>query len=329
VRVQAMKRRSRAGGKPAKARPRSAPKLKGRSAAKAAPAHRSSAAGQTEVARLTRQLDDALRREIATSDVLKVIIRSTFDLQMVLNCLIETAATLCEAYRGVIFRRDGDTYHGVAFYNASEELIDFVRSHPVTPGRHTITARVALDRRTVHVADLQADPEYKYALRDVEAIRTELGVPMFRGDDILGVFILYKLEVQPFTDKQIELVTTFAAQAAIAIENARLLSELRESLEEQTATAEVLQVINSSSGDLEPVFASMLGKAVRICEAKFGVLYRYDAAGFEPAALSNAPPAYASFVWSRRQFLEQRVADQVGEIERMGKLRPLSAPTGS
>jgi two-component system, NtrC family, sensor kinase len=83
---------------------------------------------------------------------------------------------------------------------------------------------VALDRRTVHVADLQADPEYKYALRDVEAIRTELGVPIFRGDDILGVFILYKLEVQPFTDKQIELVTTFADQAAIAIENARLLN---------------------------------------------------------------------------------------------------------
>jgi two-component system, NtrC family, sensor kinase len=192
--------------------------------------------------------------------VLKTISRSTFDLQMVLNCLIETAATLCEAYRGVIFRRDGDTYHGVAFYKASEELIDFVRSHPVTPGRHTITARVALDRRTVHVADLQADPEYKYALRDVEAIRTELGVPLFRGDDILGVFILYKLEVQPFIDKQIELVTTFAAQAVIAIENARLLGELRESLEEQTATAEVLQVINSSSGDLEPVFASMLEK---------------------------------------------------------------------
>jgi class 3 adenylate cyclase/putative methionine-R-sulfoxide reductase with GAF domain len=305
VRGQAMKRRSRAGGKPAKARPRSAPKLKGRSAAKGAPAHRSSAAGQTEVARLTRELDDALRREIATSDVLKTISRSTFDLQMVLNCLIETAATLCEAYRGVIFRRDGDTYHGVAFYNASEELIDFVRSHPVTPGRHTITARVALDRRTVHVADLQADPEYKYALRDVEAIRTELGVPLFRGDDILGVFILYKLEVQPFIDKQIELVTTFAAQAVIAIENARLLGELRESLEEQTATAEVLQVINSSSGDLEPVFASMLGKAVRICEAKFGVLYRYDAAGFGPAAQSNAPPAYASFVWSRGQFFPQ------------------------
>ena len=212
--VEAVKKSSRAGGKRAKVRRRSASKPKGRSA-KAMPRRGSTPAGQdTEAARLTRELDDALRRETATSDVLKIISRSTFDLQMVLNNLIETAATLCEAYRGVIFRRDGDTYHGVAFYNASEELIEFVRSHPVTPGRHTINARVALDGRTVHVADLQADPEYKYALRDVEAIRTELGVPMFRGDDILGVFILYKLEVQPFTDKQIELVTTFAAQGA-------------------------------------------------------------------------------------------------------------------
>ena len=204
-----MKRRSRASGKPPKARPRTALTVKGRKASKAMPRRGSARAGQdTEVARLTRELNDSLKRETATADVLKVISRSTFDLRMVLDNLIETAATLCEAYRGVIFRRDGDTYHGVAFYNASPELIEFVRSHPITPGRHTITARVALDRRTVHVADLQADPEYKYALRDVEAIRTELGVPMFRGDDILGVFILYKLEVRPFTDKQIALLTT-------------------------------------------------------------------------------------------------------------------------
>jgi transcriptional regulator with GAF, ATPase, and Fis domain len=203
-------------GKPPRARPRKATKLKGRRGPKAASRQSQSAADlEAELARLTRELNDSLKRETATADVLKVISRSTFDLQMVLDDLIETAATLCEAYRGVIFRRDGDTYHGVAFYNASEELIDFVRSHPVTPGRHTITARVALDRRTVHVADLKADPEYKYALRDVEAIRTELGVPMFRGDDILGVFILYKLEVQPFTDKQIELVTTFVLRLPV------------------------------------------------------------------------------------------------------------------
>ena len=265
-----------------------------------APSRFNSPGQDTEAARLTRELDDALRRETATSDVLKIISRSTFDLQMVLNNLIETAATLCEAYRGVIFRRDGDTYHGVAFYNASEELIEFVRSHPVTPGRHTINARVALDGRTVHVADLQADPEYKYALRDVEAILTELGVPMFRGDDILGVFILYKLEVQPFTDKQIELVTTFAAQAVIAFENARLLSELRqrtadltESLDQQTATSEVLQVISSSPGDLQPVFATMLGKAVDICDATFGNIYRWDGEALQLIATRNTPPAYA------------------------------------
>src|SRR5262249_56449904 len=148
--------------------------------------------------------------------------------------------------RGVIFRRDGDAYHGVALYNSSPELIDFIRRHPITPGRDTITARVALERRTIHVADLQADAEYRYALRDIDPIRTELGVPMFRGDDIVGVVILYKLEVQPFTEKQIELVTTFADQAVIAIENARLLNELRESLQQQTATADVLKVIGRS-----------------------------------------------------------------------------------
>jgi hypothetical protein len=148
-----MKKRAKAANKPAKARPRKALKPKGRSAPKAL-SHRGAApARETEVERLTRELNDALRRESATSDVLKVISRSTFDLQMVLDNLIATAATLCEAYRGVIFRRDGDRYHGVAFYNASSELVEFVQSHPITPGRHTITARVALERRMVHVAD--------------------------------------------------------------------------------------------------------------------------------------------------------------------------------
>jgi len=303
ARVAAMKRRSRAGSKPAKARRHRAVKPKGRSAPKAVPRRGSVPAGQeTEVARLTGELDDALRRETATSDVLKIISRSTFDLQMVLNNLIETAATLCEAHRGVIFRRDGDTYHGVAFYNASEELIDFVRSHPVTPGRHTITARVALDRRTVHVADLQADPEYKYALRDVEAIRTELGVPMFRGDDILGVFILYKLEVQPFTDKQIEFVTTFAAQAVIAIENARLLHELRqrtteltESLEQQTATANVLRVISTSSTDIQPVLDTIVRTAGELCASEYAALFRLQDGNYHAAAWNNAATEWAKY----------------------------------
>ena len=178
--------------------------------------------------------------------------------------MIEHAARLCDARRGVILRREGDSYHGAAFYNASPELIEFVRRHPVTLGRHAITARVASERRTIHVADLQADPEYQYASRDIDPIRTELGAPMFRGDDILGVIILYKLEVQPFTEKQIKLVEIFADQAVIAIETARLLKELRERTEQLEAQS--LQVVKLN------------------------------------------------------QQLKRRVADQIGEIERMSRL---------
>jgi two-component system, NtrC family, sensor kinase len=196
-----------------------------------------------ENARLLNELRESLQQQTATADVLKVISRATFDLQAVLDTLLQSAAKLCEAPRAVMARRDGESYYGVAFYNTSADIAEFVKRHPITPGRHTVTARVALERRTIHVADLQADAEYKYALRDVEPIRTELGVPMFRGDDVVGVIILYKFEVQPFTDKQIELVTTFAAQAVIAIENARLLNELQDSLEEKTATADVLSII--------------------------------------------------------------------------------------
>ena len=177
--------------------------------------------------------------------------------------------------------------------------VDFVKRHPITPGRHTIAARVALERRTVQVADVQADADYRYALRDVDPIRTVLGVPMFREDDIVGIVVLYKLAVQPFTEKQIELVETFADQAVIAIENVRLFEaeqqrtrELTESLEQQTATSEVLQVISSSPGDLEPVFGTMLAKAVRICDAKFGNIFRWDGDVLHLLAAHNVPIAF-------------------------------------
>jgi GAF domain-containing protein/CheY-like chemotaxis protein len=240
-----------------------------------------------ENTRLLSELRESLQQQTATADVLKVISRSAFDLQTVLDTLIETAAKLCEARRGVILRREGDSYQGVAFYNASPELIDFITQHPIRPGRNTVTARVALERRTVHVPDLQADPEYAYALRDVDPIRTELGVPMFRGDELVGVVILYKLEVQPFSEKQIELVTTFADQAVIAIENTRLLNELRESLAQQTATSEVLQVISSSPGELDPVFEAMLSNATGLCEATYGILWLREGDAFRIAALEG------------------------------------------
>ncbi len=226
---------------------------------------------------------EALEQQTATAEVLKVISRSTFDLQPVLDTLIENAARLCNARRGVIVRRDGDVYRGVAFYNASPDLVEFVKRHPVTPGRQTITARVALERQTIHVPDLQADPEYSYALRDVDPIRTELGVPMLRGEDILGVIILYKLEVQPFTDKQIALLQTFADQAVIAIENVRLFTELQdknhaltEALEQQTATSEILRVISSSPTDTQPVFDTIAANAARLCAARDAQVLRVD-----------------------------------------------------
>ena len=167
-------------------------------------------------------------------------------------------------------------------------------------------ARAALERRTIHIPDVQVDPEYTYGAKDAEAIRTVLGVPILKGDDLLGVMMIYHLEgVRPFTEKQIALVETFADQAAIAIENARLFEaeqqrtrELSESLEQQTATSEVLQVISSSPGELEPVFQAMLENAVRICEAKFGTLYLRAGDAFRAAALHNAPLAFVEF-WQR------------------------------
>jgi signal transduction histidine kinase len=272
-----------------------------------------------------RDLTEALEQQTVTAEVLKVMSRSTFDLQPVLDTLIENAARLCNARRGVIVRRDGDVYRGVAFYNASPDLVEFIKRHPVTPGRHTITARVALERRTIHVADLQADPEYTYALRDVDPIRTELGVPMLRGDDILGVIILYKLEVQPFTDKQIALLQTFADQAVIAVENVRLFRELQEknqaltqahaqvteALEQQTATAEILRVISSSPTDLQPVLVTVAENAARVCGAIDALIWLVEGEFLHWVASHGAiPPTTEERLISRGWVTGRAVVDR-------------------
>jgi hypothetical protein len=177
-----MKRRSRAGGKPVKARRHKAVTLKRSNASKLMRRGSSASTGEkTEIARLRRQLSEALEQQTATADVLKIISRSTFDLQTVLDSLIETQARLCGANRGVIFRRDGDSYHGVAFYNTSPELVDFIRRHPITPGRHSISARALLERRTIHIADVQADAKYKYALSS-DCLNPRPGLHRRRGE---------------------------------------------------------------------------------------------------------------------------------------------------
>ena len=190
--------------------------------------------------------------------MLEVISRSAFDLHAVFETLAERSVKLCGADRAFIFRFDGEVLRMAAFYNAYAEFAEWVKEHPIRPGTHSASARAALERRTIHIPDVQADPEYTYGAKDFETVRTVLAVPILKGDDLLGVMIMNRLVVRPFSDQQIALVETFADQAAIAIENVtvargrrrrRTTRPHRRTLGQQTATSDVLQVISSSLGD--------------------------------------------------------------------------------
>ena len=256
-----------------------------------------------ENTRLLSELRESLRQQTATADVLKVISGSAFELHTVLNTLVELGIHLCEADAAAIWRPDGDVFKLAALRSLSREFEEFARQHPIAPGRGTVTARVALEGKIVHIPDVLADPEFKeneYIRRG--KFRSAVGVPLLRDGETIGVFVLTRTDVRPYTEKQIELVKTFADQAVIAIENTRLLNELRESLQQQTATSDVLKVISSSPGELEPVFQAMLANAVRICEAKYGVLFRYRGAEFYSAASVGVPPAYEENLRQRGSF---------------------------
>jgi GAF domain-containing protein len=276
-----------------------------------------------ENTRLLNELRESLQQQTGTADVLKVISRSTFDLQTVLNTLVEAAACLCHADRANIAPLEGDCFQYVANYGFKPEYMEYMLSLRLRVDRRSIIGRAVLESRIIHVEDVLADPEFTlFDAQKLGGYRTALGVPLLRERAAIGALFLTRVTVTPFTQQQIDLVTTFADQAVIAIENTRLLNELHESLQQQTATADVLKVISRSPGDLEPVFQTMLENAVRICEAKFGMLYRYDGTFFHAVALFGVPPAYVDYL--RHELIRPSLQNGLGRA--VQTKRPIHIP---
>ena len=252
-----------------------------------------------ENTRLLSELRESLEQQTATSEVLQVISSSPGELQPVFDAILDNATRICDAKFGVLHSYDGKVFHLAAVRNAPEPLLEFYRSRPsFLPGEGTPMDRLLKTRDVVRTIDDSTGPVQSSPAR-LAGAKSHVAVPMFKDETLVGAIIIYRQEVRPFTDKQVELVQNFAAQAVIAIENTRLLSELRESLEQQTATSEVLQVISSSPGDLQPVFEAMLENAVRICHAQFGVMHRFVGDEFESVASLNIPPALDEFLRRR------------------------------
>jgi GAF domain-containing protein len=251
-----------------------------------------------ENTRLLNELRESLQQQTATADVLKVISRSTFDLQSVLRALIESATRLCGAPRGHILQFDGEYLRLAAAFGAWPGFTNYLETHPLRLGRGTIAGKAAFKRRTIHVRDVLQEPDYDLTeLIKQQGYRTVLAVPMLREGALRGVIVMVKTELEPFTDKQIELVETFADQAVIAIENVRLFDdvqartrELSEALEHQTATSEVLNVISRSPTDAQPVFDAIVQSAARLCQAVFSLVFLYDGDLLRLAATHNFTP---------------------------------------
>src|SRR5262245_8185574 len=261
---------------------------------------------------LKHERDEALEQLAATAEVLKGISRSTFNLQAVLATLVQSAGKLCQAKNVQIFLRDDEFYRLAADNGFSPEYQQYVREHPIRPGRGTLVARTALGVVSVQIPDALADPEYTYHEgRGLGGYRTMLGVPLVRDGNCIGVIALTRSKVHPFTDNQIELVTNFADQAVVAIENTRLLNELRESLQQQTATSDVLKVISRSTFDIQTVFNTLVESAAKLCDTNSAMIFRRDGNIYRLAANYGFTPEYRD--WMERQTIT------VGRLSRVAQ----------
>ena len=255
---------------------------------------------EQRLAAALRREAEALEQQTATSEILRVIASSPTDLQPVLDATAESAARLCTAYDATIVRLDGDVLRLVGHHGPIPAPLGLV----IPAIRGTVAGRTVLDRQTVHVADLQAEVEEfpeGSALAREHGYRTILSAPLLREGVPIGSILVRRTEVQPFTDKQVALLQTFADQAVIAIENVRLFNETKEALEQQTATAEILRAMSSSPTDIQPVFDAILAHATRLCEAQLGFLHRHDGGVLRPLAHRGATPAFVEFVRQSRR----------------------------
>src|SRR5262245_36807512 len=257
---------------------------------------------EEQVAALTRELKESREEQTATSEVLKVISSSPGELKPVFEAILENATRICDAKFGNLFLYADNSFRLAAQKNAPPAYAERWRQRPVIvvgDNPHNPLDRLAASKSVIDIPDLmtetgyiERDPRF-VTLVEAAGARTHLAVPMLKDNELVGAISIFRQDVCPFTSKQIELVQNFASQAVIAIENTRLLNELRDSLQQQTATADVLKTISSSPGDLNPVFNAMLENAVRICGAKFGMLHLSEGDGFRTVATYDVPGAFA------------------------------------